>query len=131
MQPSQTPRAAEPTENIAVDEVLSLLADDYVQSILDTLTDGEKTATEIADRCEASTVTIYRRLNRLEAAGLVTTTTQIAADGNHCTTYCARSASVAISISEAGLTGDLTVASTAGDTAGGYGHRPASTMGDD
>ena len=131
MQPSRTPHAAEPTEDIAVDEVLSLLADDYAQSILDTLADGEQTATAIADRCEASTVTIYRRLNRLETVGLVTTTTQIAADGNHRTTYHARPASVAISISEDGLTGDLTVASAAGHTAGGYGPRPASTMGDD
>ena len=131
MQPSQTPRAAESIDDVAVEEMLSLLADDYVRSILDALTDGSKPATEIADHCDASTVTIYRRLDRLETAGLVAVETQIAPDGNHRAQYRARPASIAVSITETGLTGDLTVESTAEPAAGDYGHRPASTLGDD
>jgi len=130
MQPSQSCQP-ESGDDVAVEEILSLLADDYVRSILDALTDGPKPAAELADRCTASTVTIYRRLDRLETAGLVAVETQIAPDGNHRARYRARPASIAVSISEAGLTGDLTIESTAEPAAGDYGHRPASTVGDD
>lgn len=130
MPPSQS-CPPESSDDVAVEEILSLLADDYARSILDALTDGPKPATEIADRCAASTVTIYRRLDRLETAGLVAVETQMAPDGNHRAQYRARSASVAVSISEAGLTGELTVEPTAEPAAGDYGHRPASTVGDD
>ena len=130
MQPSQSCQP-ESSDDVAVDEILSLLADDYVRSILDALRDGPKPAAEIADHCSASTVTIYRRLDRLETAGLVAVETQIAPDGNHRAQYRARPASVAVSISEEGLTSDLTVESTAEPAAGDYGHRPASTVGDD
>jgi len=131
MQPSQFPPQSESIDDVAVEEILSLLADDYVRSILDVLAAGPKPAAEIADHCSASTVTIYRRLNRLEAAGLVAVETQIAPDGNHRAQYRARPASIAVSITETGLTGDLTVESTAEPSAGDYGHRPASTVGDD
>jgi DNA-binding HxlR family transcriptional regulator len=130
MPPSQS-CPPESIDDVAVEEILSLLADDYVRSILDALTDGPKPATEIADRCDASTVTIYRRLDRLETAGLVAVETQVAPDGNHRAQYRARPASIAVSISEAGLTGELTVESTVEPAAGDYGHRPASTVGDD
>ena len=130
MQPAQSCPPA-PAEDVAVDKILSLLADDYTQSILSALTAGAKTADEIADDCPASTVTIYRRLNRLETVGLVATGTRLTADGTHRTQYRARPASVAVSISEEGLTGEFTLAAPPEVGDGEYGHHLALTVGDD
>ena len=130
MQPANSPCSSAVNED-TVDEILSLLADDYVQSILETLGEGSKPATEIAADCEASTVTVYRRLDRLETVGLVAATTQIAADGNHRAAYRVRHASVDVSLTEDGLTGELTVSAEQGSSGGRYGHRTASTVGDD
>lgn len=130
MQPANSPCSSAVNED-TVDEILSLLADDYVQSILETLGESSKPATEIAADCEASTVTVYRRLDRLETVGLVAATTQIAADGNHRAAYRVRHASVDVSLTEDGLTGELTVSAEQGSSGGRYGHRTASTVGDD
>ena len=129
MQPASSPRPSLDEESI--DEILSLLADDYVQSILNVLDDSPKPATEIAADCEASTVTVYRRLDRLENTGLVIATTQVAADGNHRTAYRVRQVSVDVSLSEDGLTGDLTVPADQTPGSGRYGHHTGSTVGDD
>jgi len=129
MQPASSRPSAADEESI--DEILSLLADDYVQSILDTLSEGPKPATEIADDCEVSTVTVYRRLDRLETVGLVTATTQVAADGNHRATYRARQVSVDVSLTEDGLTGELTIPAEQESSGGPYGHHTAATVGDD
>ena len=114
-----------------IDEILSLLADDYVQSILDALRVAPKPATEIADDCEMSTVTVYRRLDRLETVGLVTATTQVAADGNHRATYRARQLSVDVSLTADGLTGEVTIPADEASRGGRYGHRAVATVGDD
>ena len=130
MQPASSP-CSSAADEAAIDEILSLLADDYVQSIIETLTGGPKPATEIAADCEASTVTVYRRLDRLETVGLVTAITQVAADGNHRAAYRARPVSVDVSLTENGLTGELTVLSEEEPRSGRYGHRTVSTVGDD
>jgi transposase len=131
MQPSQSSCSPASTPAVAIEELLSLLADDYVHAIVDALAAGPEPATAIADQCAASTVTIYRRLNRLESAGLVTTASTVAPDGTHRTQYRLRSASIAVSITDDGLTGSYTVEPTTEPTADRYGHRPASTAGDD
>lgn len=130
MQPATSPCSSAVNED-TVDEILSLLADDYVQSILETLGGGLKPATEIAADCEASTVTVYRRLDRLETVGLVAATTQIAADGTHRAAYRVRHASLDVSLTEDSLTGELTVSAEQGSSGGQYGHRTALTVGDD
>jgi len=129
MQPASSRPSTADEEPIG--EILSLLADDYVQSILDALRAAPKPATEIADDCEMSTVTVYRRLDRLETVGLVTATTQVAADGNHRATYRARQVSVDVSLTEDGLTGEVTIPADETSSSGRYGHRAAATAGDD
>ncbi|ERH08245.1 MAG: putative transcriptional regulator [Halonotius sp. J07HN4] len=129
MQPDSSRASTADEEPIG--EILSLLADDYVQSILAALRAAPKPATEIADDCNMSTVTVYRRLDRLETAGLVTATTQIAADGNHRATYRARQVSVDLSLTEDGLTGEVTVSADEMSSGGRYGHRAVATVGDD
>lgn len=63
---------------------LSLLDDDYTQSILVALCEGPRRGRDLADRCEASRPTVYRRVNQLEDAGLIRTEMRVDPDGHHC-----------------------------------------------
>lgn len=65
------------------DAVLGLLGDEYVCDILRALADGPRPAREIADACGMSRATVYRRLERLTAAGLVDSRFSLETDGNH------------------------------------------------
>lgn len=64
-------------------EQLSLLRDDHAREILTVLADGPRYGRELAEMCGVSRPTIYRRLNRLEAAGFVTTELSPDPDGHH------------------------------------------------
>lgn len=67
----------------AVDELLSCLEDRYTRQIMTTLQDGPMPARDIVASCDCSRPTVYRRLNDLETAGVVTTTMQCNPDGHH------------------------------------------------
>lgn len=69
------------------DSILELLGDEYAREIVDALAAGAATATELVDCCDGSDVTIYRRLNCLEDAGVVRSTPKLSPDGNHCSRY--------------------------------------------
>jgi DNA-binding HxlR family transcriptional regulator len=68
-------------------ELLELLGDGYTQRILSALGDGPRTGSELLDALDISKPTVYRRLGRLEEAGLVETTRRIDPDGHHCKEY--------------------------------------------
>lgn len=63
--------------------VLTLLDDEYAESILDALRDGPRPAQDLVDACDASRPTVYRRLDTLEAAGVVSSHTALHPDGHH------------------------------------------------
>lgn len=63
---------------------LDLLDDEYAREIVTALGDGPMRGRELAATCEASRPTVYRRVNRLEAAGLVAAETTVDPDGHHC-----------------------------------------------
>ena len=67
----------------AGEDLLGLLDDEYVREVLLALVDEPKTAAAIAADCDCSRPTVYRRLDRLTEAGLVTTSLSIGADGHH------------------------------------------------
>ena len=105
--------AAEPVVDRATDEVpeqLSLLEDDYARRILSVLAAGPHRGRELAEACECSRPTIYRRLNRLEAAGLVGSELRIDPGGNHCKEFFIRRNTVEVTINDGSLT--VTVRST-------------------
>jgi predicted transcriptional regulator len=64
-------------------EFLSLLGDEYTQAILSTLGDDSMCAREIAETADVSCATVYRRLNRLVAAGVIETEMGIHGSGHH------------------------------------------------
>jgi DNA-binding transcriptional ArsR family regulator len=73
----------EPQPSIDPKEVLSLLSDDYARDILLATREEAVPARELADRLDISRTTVYRRLNRLQEAGLVDTSLAIHSDGHH------------------------------------------------
>jgi len=87
-------------------EVIDLLADEYVRAILDALQDA-RSAPEIARRCGCSEATVYRRLDDLAAAGLVARETEIDPDGHHRTRYRLRPVQLSVAVDADGLDGQL------------------------
>lgn len=68
-------------------EILSLLGDEHVQTILSVTSEQPMSASELSDMCNVSPATIYRRLEQLVEYNLVSEQTEIAADGNHFKKY--------------------------------------------
>lgn len=69
--------------------VFRLLHDEYARSILTATSREAMSARELADTCDASLPTIYRRVDDLVAQGLVVEETELDPAGNHYTTYAA------------------------------------------
>lgn len=75
--------AAESSPDVAFDELLALLADEYACDILRALDDGPMPARTLVETCGMSRPTVYRRLDRLTAAGVVEARMQPDRDGHH------------------------------------------------
>ena len=80
--------------------IVDLLSDTHARTILKATSVEPCSASELAERCDASDQTIYRRLERLEEAGLVTDKTRVRDDGHHDTVYTARLENVSITLSK-------------------------------
>lgn len=72
------------------DALLSLLSDDHARAILEAVAEERRPARALAEHLGFSRATVYRRLNRLEAAGLVEATMTYHPDGHHRKGYRAR-----------------------------------------
>jgi len=82
---SQTTGTETPT--VAADRLLELLGDEYARNVLRAVTERPRTGKEIAEATDVSKPTAYRRLERLEAAGLVASTQRLDPNGHHCKQY--------------------------------------------
>lgn len=86
--PTEGPTDGEPScvRHQTVDdapEELCLLHDTHARDILTALANGPRSGRTLADSCDISRPTAYRRLNRLEAAGFVTSELSPDPDGHH------------------------------------------------
>jgi DNA-binding transcriptional ArsR family regulator len=68
---------------VDTDEFLSLVSDDYARRVLAALADEPLPARAVVERIDASRPTVYRRLERLEAAGVVESSMSVHPDGHH------------------------------------------------
>lgn len=71
----------EPT--VDTTEVLSLLSDEYARELIDILLEEPLSARELSDRLDMSRPTVYRRLNRLESAGVIEGSMVVDPEGHH------------------------------------------------
>lgn len=101
--PSRATQDRTDTANPTPDELLALLHDEYSMAILEEIRTEPKSARALTDICEASRPTIYRRLNRLEDAGLVESGMAYDADGHHRTVFEATVETVTVEVTDDGL----------------------------
>ena len=80
------------------ERVVALLDDPQARTILLATSVEPRSATELAERCDASQQTVYRRLDRLVDAGLVEDHTRVRKDGHHDTVYTATLEEVTIGL---------------------------------
>ena len=85
-------------------ELLDLLDDAYSRDILVSLAGAPDTAAGLAADCDCSRPTVYRRLNRLAAAGAVDTSVRYDADGHHRQVYRLRLDRLTVELSSGGCT---------------------------
>lgn len=71
-------------DNIAV---FGLLHDEYAREIFIATTQEALSAKELADECEMSLPTVYRRADELVEEGLVVRNSELDPSGNHYTSY--------------------------------------------
>jgi DNA-binding transcriptional ArsR family regulator len=70
-------------EGQAAADLLALLEDGYARELLGLLEDGPRSARELVEASGASRATVYRRLDRLEAHGLLEADLEPHRDGHH------------------------------------------------
>jgi DNA-binding transcriptional ArsR family regulator len=72
-------------EELTVDtsEVLSLLSDEYAREMLNVLVEDSVSARALSERLDMSRATVYRRLNRLESAGVIESSMVVDPQGHH------------------------------------------------
>jgi DNA-binding Lrp family transcriptional regulator len=69
------------------EELLDTIGDEYARQILAALSRDSRSAKELAEECDISLPTVYRRLERLTEQDLVTTRTLVGEDGNEYSIY--------------------------------------------
>ena len=95
------------SEDPSVEDLLAVLDDAYARPILVAASAEPQSAKALAEACDASLPTVYRRLDTLTEYNLITERTELDDDGHHYSTYEATLQSVAISLDEEGLTADV------------------------
>ena len=73
----------EPHTSVETDELLSLFGDEYTRAVLEAVAETPLPGADIVDKTGFSKATVYRRLDRLESAGLVKSETMFDPDGHH------------------------------------------------
>jgi DNA-binding transcriptional ArsR family regulator len=86
--------------NRSVEDVLDTMGDDYARQILAALSDEARPAKGLAEVCDISLPTVYRRLEQLEGQQLVTSRTETDDDGNEFQLYECNFESTVISLDD-------------------------------
>jgi predicted transcriptional regulator len=100
------------SEDPSVETLLSVLDDEYARTILMETDQRPMSAKHLAEACDASLPTIYRRIDRLSELGLVTERPEFSDEGRHYNVYEATLDQVVIDLDD----GDLNISMTAEPT---------------
>lgn len=96
--------------------LIELLGDDHVREMLGAIRSESKAARTLAEECEASRSTVYRRLDRLQDAGLVSEEMSYDGAGHHRRTFRLAAEHVDIELGADGFEADVTVIDTPSPT---------------
>ncbi|MFC7058461.1 ArsR/SmtB family transcription factor [Halovenus salina] len=70
-----------------IEAVLDTIGDEHARELLAAISREPRSAKELADECELSLPTVYRRIEMLEEHELVTDQTRVTEDGNEYNVY--------------------------------------------
>ena len=71
----------------SIEQILDTIGDQHARRVLAAISRESKSAKELAEACDLSLPTVYRRIEMLEEYDLVTDRTLVAEDGNHYKIY--------------------------------------------
>ena len=84
----------------AIEDILDTIGDEHARRVLAAISREPKPAKELAEECDLSLPTIYRRVEMLEEHDLVKDRTLVADDGNHYKVYECNFESTVISLDD-------------------------------
>ena len=83
-----------------IEDILDTIGDEHARRVLASISREPKSAKELAEECDLSLPTIYRRVELLEENDLVKDRTLVAEDGNHYKVYESNFESTVISLED-------------------------------
>jgi len=89
-------------EERSIEQVLDTIGDEHAREILAAISIEPRSAKELAEECDLSLPTVYRRIEVLEEHDLIEDRTLVADDGNHYKIYESNFDSTVISLEEEG-----------------------------
>jgi predicted transcriptional regulator len=84
----------------SIEEMLDTIGDQHAREVLAAISREPKAAKELAEECDLSLPTVYRRIEMLNEYNLVKDETLVAEDGNHYKVYESNFESTVISLEE-------------------------------
>lgn len=100
-------QCSERESSVATGELLDLLGDEYTRAVLEAVAETGRSGREVAEVTDVSRPTAFRRLNRLEAAGLVRTEMVVETDGHHYKEYQSVLERASFELGKDGLSADV------------------------
>ncbi|WP_276272280.1 ArsR/SmtB family transcription factor [Haloarcula litorea] len=97
-------------------DVVDLVSDDYARTILEATRDEARSVDALSEACDADPSTVYRRVDRLEAADLLETEQRLDPDGHHYKAYRATLDAVHVDLGEDGFTVEVERTESPADT---------------
>ena len=91
-----------------MEELFAILDDEYARTILTQTSTEAKSAKALAEECDASLPTIYRRIDRLQDCALLEEQTRFTDEGRHYGVYRATLEEAVIALGDEGLSVSLT-----------------------
>lgn len=89
-------------ETRTVEDILNTIGDERARDVLAAVATEARSAKELAEACDMSLPTVYRRLELLQEHELVSERTAVADDGNHYNVYACNFDSTVIKLNEGG-----------------------------
>lgn len=84
----------------SIEEILDTIGDEHARRVLAAISREPLAAKELAEECDLSLPTVYRRIEMLNEYDLVTDETLVAEDGNHYKVYQSNFESTVISLED-------------------------------
>jgi predicted transcriptional regulator len=101
-------RTSDDTENES--DLLELLGDEYTRRVLRAVTEQPRSGSEVVETADVSKATAYRRLDRLEAAGLIRSEMVFDPNGHHHEQFHAVVESIAVEFGSDGVSATVEAA---------------------